>query len=160
MAVSQASIVESIIDVDQKLKAITLGKEKFARCMLELQRIESHIESIDTYIDPVKSKIEQVLAFTEEIQSDTNKIEQVAELEEALNTFQLPGMREFMLKLAENQTSLLESAQEAMQMELETAELMNQTNDFFSKALDSVRQMNVKIEEHENKMDRKNDCNV
>mgnify|MGYP002649189977 CR=1 FL=1 len=90
---SQVTLVRTISELDQKLKSLTFGKEKFNHCYAELRKLEkwigaeeSSFHSLETASDNSHmSKFEEVLAFEDEIKDDAYTLEKIAALEPSLD---------------------------------------------------------------------------
>lgn len=126
--------MQTISEIDQKLKSLIIGKERFNHCYAELRKLEKWIGSEEESIlsldsvdkAPEMSKFEEVLAFEDEIREEAESLEKAKELEPALDKPQIREVPALKPALDSLKLDLLRTKKEALDLEDECRSVIDQ----------------------------------
>lgn len=120
---SQVTLVRTISELDQKLKSLTFGKERFNHCYAELRKLEKWIGAEEDFFltldsdNTHMSKFEEVLAFEDEIREDADSFEKIATLEPILDKEQIREVPELQPALDSLKLDLIHTKKVALDLE-------------------------------------------
>ena len=176
---SNVNLINTISEIEQKIKSITIGKEKFNHCYSELKKLEKWIttEGSDLLLSSLEpsaqlfsgsgssissslesSKFEEILAFEDEIKADGEAAEQINHLESFLlnsgdnKNSQLNDLvPQLEPELNELKLELLESSKQVKDLENEIRAVIEQTYLWFSDLAFQLNELNIDLSELERK---------
>lgn len=159
------ALIRSLSEIDQKLKSLTIGKERFSMCYTELGKFEKWITSDDDKIasavrdsssisESESSKCEEILAFENEIQIDANmatKIGQLKPIFDSDSSKQLRSVPELEPKLENLKLNLLNAKRQIYDLEDETRLIIEQTMTWFNDIASKLSSIHEDITQLERK---------
>lgn len=121
----RGNVVNTLVEVDTKLKSLTIGKDRFSQCHNELSQLQHKIgsdrelQSMWSGDNPEATQVafEEVLAFEEQILADSTWVERIETLEPSMDSPHIRGVPDLQSKLCSLKMNLLQLRKASLDME-------------------------------------------
>lgn len=130
------SLIKMLMEIENKLKTMTIGNDTFTQCYNEMKKIQKWIgddNKLDSLLSSFGShscvvKFEEVLAFEDEIRKDYERMLELEQLLPSLNEKHLGSMDQLEPILIEQKLQLFNLHQKCLMLSQSTEQLMSEFN--------------------------------
>lgn len=147
------NLINMLIDIDNKLKTLTIGKDRFNQCyneLCKLQKIFSNDEDFQALLSSTVNnnetvKFEEILAFEDKITDDGNMVDAIEKLEPCLELNHIRKVSDLEPMLNSIKLSLFQLRQCSNDIEDELQVMLESYTNWFCFIKQKLEQFNTEL---------------